>query len=94
MHEVDGLPVDLGDAVLDAVDALLLGAPVEPVAPVVEEPLERRLFDPLFPADVVDPVGQARPVESLVQVGQDGVGHRHAERLDVGHPRSCHATRR
>ncbi len=85
VDEVDGLPVDLGHGVLERVEALFLLPPVEPVAPPIEKPQVRGLLDPLLPPDVLDPVGQARLGEPVVQVVEYGLRDVHPERLDVEH---------
>jgi hypothetical protein len=82
VNEMQIEPVDLGDEMGERVQLALLRAPVEAVAPVVEQLPEVFEVRPVIPAAPGDLVGPPRARDALAQVGERPLGNRDAERPD------------
>ena len=83
VDEVDAEPADAGAELREAVERRLVRAPVVAIAPVGDQLAQVGEVRPVGPAGAGDLVGEARAREALAQVGEDGVRHGDAKRLDL-----------
>ena len=82
VDEVDVQPVDVGLEVVEAVQQPFLVPPTELVAPVGDQLLEVLAVGAVVPRRVDQVVGQPRPRQAVLQIGQHLVGHVDRERAD------------
>jgi hypothetical protein len=80
---VDAEPTDPGAELRKPVERRLVDAPVVALAPVGDQLAQVGEVRPIGPAGARDLVGEARAREALAEVGEDGVGHGDAIRLDL-----------
>jgi hypothetical protein len=83
VDEVDALPVDLRQEVVQPVETVLLRPPVEALEPVTHQLAEVGEVGSLLPAGLRRRARPPRPRESLAQVLEVLVGDVNVERLDL-----------
>ena len=82
MDEVDVEPVDVRRELIELIETTFRGAPVEAVAPIAHELFQIREVRAVVPVRVGDLTRETRAPESILQVGQDGIGDVDLERND------------
>ena len=74
MDEVDVEPVDVRRELIELIETTFRGAPVVAVAPIGHELFQIREVRAVVPVRVGDLTRETRAPESILQVGQDGIG--------------------
>ena len=82
VNEMNVEAVDAGRELVELVETLLGGSPVELLAPVGDELLEIRQVRAVIPVRAGDLSGKSRARQALLQIGKDGIFDVNLERDD------------